>query len=257
MDLKLQDKWFIVCGASSGFGKSIATRLVEEGANVVAIARRKEFLERLKQVSPDQVRTFAGDITRSQTIKALFNETQDIKLSGIVFNAGGPPAMSFKETSMDDWDKAYHQLVRWKIELAKAFLPRFERLNQGRYLFLESASVKQPIENLVLSTSLRLSVVGMMKTLAQEIPDSGITFNMLAPGYHQTNAVDRLIKKKAEVDNSSYTEARYQIEQGIPTGKMGQPDDLATLAVWLLSPWSSYITGQIFPVDGGTIRSTL
>lgn len=116
-------------------------------------------------------------------------------------------------------------------------------------------SVKQPVENLVLSNSLRLSVVGFVKTLSQEIADRGITLNILAPGYHDTQAMQRLFVKKSQVQNISVEEAGKQFEDEIKMGKMGNPDEFASLAIWLLSPHSRYITGQTISVDGGLIKS--
>ena len=109
----------------------------------------------------------------------------------------------------------------------------------------------------VLSTSLRLSVVGFVKTISQELPDKGITFNILAPGYHYTPAVERLIQKKAQVSGISNNEARSRIEAEIPMKRTGNVDHLASLALWLLSPLSDYVTGQVYSVDGAVIKSTL
>ncbi|NJK85940.1 MAG: SDR family NAD(P)-dependent oxidoreductase [Bacteroidales bacterium] len=134
------------------------------------------------------------------------------KVDGILVNAGGPPAKSFHETTLEDWDEAYKKLLRWKVELVKSFLPGMMAQQYGRFLFIESAAIKQPLENLVLSTSLRLSVAGFVKTLSQEIPLSGITFNILAPGYHYTPAVERLVRKKSENENISFEEARMKME---------------------------------------------
>ena len=255
MDLKVKDKFFIVCGATSGFGHAITKQLIEEGAKVFAVARGEEKLRELKEAFSSQVTILAGDITRSEVIRQLVKITEPVKIDGVLINAGGPPAKLFVETKLDDWDNAYHQLVRWKIELTKAFLPQFLKNKYGRFLYLESSAVKQPIENLVLSTSMRLSIVGLVKTLSQEIPDKGITFNVLAPGYHYTPAVERLIRKKAETQQISNKEARQQIESGIPMKKTGDVGHLASLALWLLSPLSDYVTGQVYTIDGGAVRS--
>jgi 3-oxoacyl-[acyl-carrier protein] reductase len=198
-----------------------------------------------------------GDITQSKTISRLKELSKDKNITGILVNASGPPAKSFVETSINDWDEAYRQLVRWKIEITATFLPVFLKQGYGRFLYIESSAVKQPLENLVLSTSLRLSVVGFVKTLSQEIPDKGITFNILAPGYHYTPAAERLINKKAEDLKISRKEAKAFMENAIPMKRMGNVDHFASLAVWLLSPLADYVTGQVYTIDGGIVKSTL
>jgi 3-oxoacyl-[acyl-carrier protein] reductase len=126
--------------------------------------------------------------------------------------------------------------------------------NYGRIVMVESVSVKQPVENLVLSNSLRMAVVGMAKTLANEVGHKGITVNIMAPGYHDTPAMDRLFAKKAEVSGVSVEEARRLFEKELMTGRMGDAAEFAILAAWLLSPSSRYITGQTFSVDGGRVK---
>jgi 3-oxoacyl-[acyl-carrier protein] reductase len=256
MNLDIKDKKFIVCGATSGFGQAIAKQLMQEGAYVFAVARNEEKLKEFQDAYKLQMEILIGDITQSATIKKLTELTKGNTISGLVVNASGPPAKTFVETNMQDWDEAYNQLVRWKIEITKAFLPVFLKQGNGRFLYIESSSVKQPLENLVLSTSLRLAVVGFVKTLSQEMPDKGITFNILAPGYHDTQAAERLINKKAENSKISKKEARSLIQNAIPMKHMGNVDHFASLAVWLLSPLSDYVTGQVYTIDGGTVKST-
>jgi 3-oxoacyl-[acyl-carrier protein] reductase len=257
MDLNIKSKLFIVCGASSGFGQAIAKQLIEEGPSIIGIARNEEKLREFAEAYGKQVEIMTGDITQSQTILQLKKLTEGRELAGILVNAAGPLAKSFKETNLNDWDEAYRQLVRWKVEITQSFLPVFLKQGFGRFLYIESSAVKQPIENLVLSTSLRLSVVGFVKTLSQEIPDKGITFNILAPGYHYTAAVERLINKKSETAKISKKEAKTLLENSIPMKRTGNVNHFATLAVWLLSPMADYVTGQVYTVDGGLVRSSL
>ncbi len=257
MDLNLKSKLFIVCGATSGFGLGITKLLVSEGAYVIASARSEEALNKLSDEFPGKLEVFTGDITRSSTIDKLFRYAGNREIHGMVINAGGPPAMSFNESRLEDWDHAYHQLLRWKVEITKAFLNRMIDQGYGRFVYIESAAVKQYMENLILSTSFRLSVAGFVKTISQELPDKGVTFNILAPGYHDTPALERLIRKKAEMTNISNERARQDMENSIPSKKIGHTGDFASLAVWLLSPLSAYINGQIFAVDGGIIKSIL
>lgn len=257
MDFKIKGKKFIVCGATSGFGQAIAKQLVEEGAEIIAVARGEEKLKEFAEAFGKQVHIHIGDITQSKTITQLAKLTEKEEIAGILVNASGPPAKSFVETTLADWDEAYNQLVRWKVEITKAFLPKFIKQGTGRFLYIESSAVKQPLENLVLSTSLRLSVVGFVKTLSQEIPDKGVTFNIMAPGYHYTAAVERLVNKKSEIDKISKKEALKRIENSIPMKKSGDVDHFASLAVWLLSPLADYVTGQVYTLDGGVVKSTL
>jgi 3-oxoacyl-[acyl-carrier protein] reductase len=256
MNLYLENKRFLVCGAASGFGRAIAEALIAEGANVIVTARRESELKKIAELAPDRVQIIVADLFREEDQDNLLNQIDLSNLSGAVINAGGPPAKSFLETEMEDWDNAYASLVKWKVRLTKKILPALIENNYGRLVFVESKSVKQPVENLVLSTSMRLAVVGFVKTLSQEVAHHGITMNIMAPGYHDTPAMQRIFEKKASVKKISIAEARKSIESEIAMGKMGDPKDFAQMALLLLSRSSNFINGQTISVEGGLIKGS-
>lgn len=256
MNLELTDQLFIVGGATSGFGKAVAHKLLEEGAAVIAVARNREQLHELYDVHK-KAEVVVGDITQSFTIEQLKQQVDDRLLHGMLVNAGGPPAKTVLETTLNDWDDAYAKILRWKVEITQTFVPAMINAGYGRIVFIESSSVKQPIENLVLSTSLRLAVVGFVKTLSQEIAKSGVTLNILGPGSHNTPAIDRLYHKKSEQTGLPFDEVKKAGIQQIPVGRLGEAEDFASLAVWLLSKQSGFVTGQTMMIDGGAVRSTL
>lgn len=257
MNLQITNKCFIVCGSTSGFGKAIALQLVAEGANVIAIARGKEKLEELKNLHTNQINILEGDITQLETIEKLRKLIENKTIEGVVVNAGGPPAKTVVETSLEDWDNAYNSLLKWKVALVQMLLPKMIENNYGKIVFIESSSVKQPIENLVLSTSLRLAVVGFAKTLAQEVAKHNISVNILAPGSHNTPAIERLYNKKVEQTGLSFNEVKAAAIQQIPLQQLGEAEDFASLALWLLSPLSKFVTGQTYAVEGGVVKSSL
>lgn len=257
MNLDVKGELFVVTGATSGFGQAITNQLLSEGAKVIINARGNDKLISFQEQFPEKLEVVCGDITTDATISSLLRKIGKRKISGIVINAGGPPAMSFQNTKLQDWDNAYQNVLRWKIKLTQSIIPLMVEQQYGRLLYLESASVKQPIENLVLSNSLRLAVVGFVKTLSQEIAKDGITLNILAPGYHATAAMERLFTHKSMLLGISPEEARREYELESKIGKLGDPADLASLASWLLSPHSRFVTGQTISVDGGLIRGTL
>ena len=257
MDLQINQQLFLVGGATSGFGKAIAEALVKEGANIIAVARDGEKLKALQASSSNQIEIIAGDISDSTVISTIIKTIGNRQLHGMVVNAGGPPAKTVLETTLDDWDTAYKSILRWKVEITQALVPAMMANTYGRILYVESASVKQPLENLVLSNSLRVAVVGMVKTLSQEIAKSGVTLNILGPGSHNTPAINRIYKKKSEQTGLSFEEVKKSAIQQIPVGALGEADDFASLALWLLSPMSRYITGETITVDGGSVKSML
>lgn len=257
MKLHLEDKLFVVTGATSGFGLAITKALLEEGAHIIINARGEERLQALADQHPDQLEALPGDITTDAILSNLMRLLGKRHLDGIVINAGGPPAKSFINTEMEDWDNAYNSILRWKVKLTQSVLEKLIPQHSGRILYIESASVKQPIENLVLSNSLRLAVVGFVKTLSQEIGQHGITVNVIAPGYHATPAMERLFVNKSVLLGISPAEARNVFEKETKVGHLGNADDLASLAVWLLSSKSGYVTGQTIAIDGGLVSNTL
>jgi 3-oxoacyl-[acyl-carrier protein] reductase len=228
-----------------------------EGAIVIAVARREEALKDLQKTFTAQVEIVPGDITKDEVVTGLRAQIKGRQLHGILINAGGPPAKTVLETTMEDWDMAYHTVLRWKVNLVKQILPAMLEMTYGRILFVESAAVKEPIENLVLSNSIRLAAIGFMKTLSQEVAASGITVNALAPGSHNTPAIERLVKKKMEQTGMPEEEARKQYVQATKVGFLGSAEDFASLACWLLSPGSRYVTGQTISVAGGALKGTM
>jgi len=251
MDLKLNQQRFIICGASSGFGEAIARQLLTEGARVVLVARRGDLL---REKFPDQnAQILEGSLMDAGTMDKIVQAVEKEDFHGILFNAGGPPTGTPLQTNMEDWDKAWPLVMRWKIDLALRLAPLLVKKGYGRMLFLESQSVKQPLPALVLSNAFRAAVVGFAKSLSLEIAAQGVTVNVLAPGSHDTPAIERIIKNNSSKKDISYDEAKKALESNIPVGRMGKAEELASLAAWLLSPHSGYITGQTISHDGGAI----
>lgn len=254
MDLKIKDELFIVGGAGAGFGRAISEAFAKEGARVLAVSRTGEKLSTLKQAFPDHIQTLCSDITTAESHIEILRLIEGQRLSGVVVNAGGPPAGGFFEVEMDQWEQAWQNVVKWKIAFTKKLIPVFQKQQYGRMLFIESVSVKQPIQNLILSNALRPAILGFVKSLSQEVANEGITANLLAPGSHATAALHRLFVKKSELEEITVEEARKRWEAEIPVGKMAEASELASIALWLLSPLSRYVTGQTITHDGGVVK---
>ncbi len=257
MNLSFKEQNFILTGASDGFGFAIAKALADEGAGILINARNEEKLQNVKNQLTGKVGIIPGDVTDDSTLERITGEFKKGDVHGLLVNCGGPPATNFEDSTLTGWDEAYLSVLRWKVDLMLQTIPYFKKQGYGRIVFIESASVKQPIQNLVYSNSLRMAVVGFVKTLTQEIAGSGVNINVIAPGYHKTSAVERIIKKKSEKEGVSYEEAEKSIQESIPLKRTGDPDDLAKLALWLLSSSSAFVSGQVYYVDGGIIQSTL
>ncbi|TVQ66017.1 MAG: SDR family oxidoreductase [Balneolaceae bacterium] len=253
MDLKISEQRFIVCGASSGFGLAIAKQLLIEGAVVVAVARRGDQLHELYGNFKDRVEIIEGSLIYGETLDKIEKSARERPFHGIVLNAGGPPTGTPLQTNMMDWDAAWQLVMRWKIDLALRLAPLLREKRYGRLLFIESQTVKQPLPSLVLSNAFRAGIAGFAKSLALEIAPDGVTVNLMAPGSHETPAIERVIKNNSQTLGISYEKAKKELEAKIPVGRMGTAEEFASLAAWLLSPHSSYVTGQTISHDGGIV----
>lgn len=254
MNLQLANHTFIVCGASSGFGLAVTRGLCREKANVIGVGRNSEPLEKLQTEYGSQFIPVAGNLTEEQTQDRILESIGENTLNGVVLNAGGPPPKPAAETDSNDWNQAYQTVFLWKTQLVRKLLPLFRDQQYGRILFIESQSTKQPIPDLVLSNAMRAAIVGYAKTLSREVGPDGITVNVLAPGSHDTPAIERIIKNKSTKLNVSPEQARETMESNIPVRRFGKAEELASLATWLLSPESAYLTGQTISHDGGNIQ---
>jgi len=253
MDLKIANQRFIICGASSGFGHAIAKQLLIEGASIVAVARRGDQLRKQFDHFKEKVEIIEGSLIYSETLDKIVKSTKNEPFHGIVFNAGGPPTGTPLQTDMKDWDAAWQLVMRWKIDLTLRLAPILKESGYGRMLFIESQTVKQPLPTLVLSNAFRAGIAGFAKSLALEIAKSGVTVNLLAPGSHDTPAIERVIKNNSSMKGIPYDKAKAELESNIPVGRMGTAEEFASLAAWILSPHSGYVTGQTISHDGGIV----
>jgi len=253
MDLKIADQRFIICGASSGFGHAIAKQLLIEGASIVAVARRGDKLNEQFHHFQEKVEVIEGSLIYSDTLDKIEKSAKKSPFHGIVLNAGGPPTGTPLQTDMKDWDAAWQLVMRWKIDLALRIAPLLKDAGYGRMVFIESQTVKQPLPTLVLSNAFRAGIAGFAKSLALEIAKSGVTVNLLAPGSHETPAIERVIKNNSSIKGISFDQAKTELESNIPVGRMGTAEEFASLAAWLLSPHSGYVTGQTISHDGGIV----
>jgi 3-oxoacyl-[acyl-carrier protein] reductase len=261
MDLGLKGKVALVAAASRGLGLAVAEELAAEGASLVLCARGQAALnsarDRIVDSTGATVLAIPADVSVfedvSRVVSAGLEEFGRIDI--LVTNAGGPPAGRFENLSQEQWESAARLTLYSTLELARQVLPGMKARKWGRILNITSIAVKQPVENLMLSNSLRSAVTGFARTLANEVATDCITVNNIMPGYTRTERVEELAKMMAAKEGITPEEFVAKWEHQVPMQRLGEPREFAALAAFLVSERASYITGTSTPVDGGWIRS--
>lgn len=263
MDLGLKGKVALVAAASRGLGRAVAEELAAEGASLVLCARGAETLAEacahIERTTGAEVVGVAGDVSLTKDVSRIVGAALERfgRVDILVTNAGGPPAGTFESLSAEDWEAATRLTLTSVLELTRAVLPGMRERRWGRILNVTSIAVKQPVENLMLSNSLRAAVTGFARTLANEVAADGITVNNLLPGYTRTERVEELARAVAAREGIAESEAHARWEREIPMRRLGEPKEFAALAAFLASERASYITGTSITVDGGWVRSLL
>ncbi|MEO6347660.1 MAG: SDR family oxidoreductase [Aquaticitalea sp.] len=251
MDLGIHNRVALVLASSKGLGKAVAIELAKEGAKLIICGTDAASLAATKAeieaIAPNNVTSFICDITDEAQRKNLVEH--GVKSFGnieiLVTNTGGPAAGPFEQFNLDDWKHLYNLLFLSAVDIIKQVLPSMKEKGFGRILTITSVAVKQPAENLISSNAVRTSLLGLVKSLSNEVAIHGITVNNLMPGYTHTNRLEILSEKNPKVN---------EVKDSIPMKRFGKPEEFAAAAAFLVSDRASYITGQSLAVDGGWIK---
>jgi len=262
MDLGLQGKSALVVASSTGLGRAVAVGFGREGARVTLFARSKESLEeaaREVEGAGGEANPVVGDLTDPATIDTVLRSAHD-RFGGVdilVTNSGGPPPGFFPDLSEESWETAFDSLLLSVVRLVRGTVPSMKEKSWGRIVCLVSVSVKQPIGNLVLSNSIRPGVVGLAKSLSGELGPQGITVNCVAPGFTRTGRLDELAAHRAKSEGTTPEEIYRTWESTVPVGRLGKPEELADLVLFLASKRAGYLNGLTIPFDGGSYRGLM
>jgi 3-oxoacyl-[acyl-carrier protein] reductase len=263
VELGLKDKVAWVLGASSGLGRAAAQSLAGEGARIAISARNPAPLEQAAAEIGTETqavcRAYPLDVTNSGAIyevhEALATDLGPVNI--LVANAGGPPSGTFDSLGQEQLRAAFELTLASAWHLAKAVRPGMEQAGGGSIIFITSTSVKEPIPNLLLSNTIRPAVVGMAKTMSQELGPAGIRVCCVAPGRIDTPRVDELDEVAAQQSGKTVAELRAARESTIPIGRHGRPEEIGDVVAFLASERASYMTGITVAVDGGALRGLL
>jgi 3-oxoacyl-[acyl-carrier protein] reductase len=253
MDLGIQNKIALVLASSKGLGKAVALELAKEGAKVIICGTDAAALAateaEIKKIATNNVTSFICDITDEQQRKNLVAESEKAfgNIVILVTNTGGPAAGPFEQFNLDDWKHIYNLLFLSAVDIIQQVLPGMKAKGFGRILTITSVAVKQPADNLISSNAVRTSLLGLVKSLSNEVASFGITVNNIMPGYTSTNRLETLIEKNPKVN---------EVKETIPMKRFGTTEEFAAAAAFLVSARASYITGQSLAVDGGWIKGS-
>jgi 3-oxoacyl-[acyl-carrier protein] reductase len=249
MDLGIERRVALVMGASKGIGRGIAEVLAREGARVAIASRSLERLEELAVEIDGEVAAFEGDTDDLEALAQLPAAVEERlgPVEILVTNTGGPPLGATLDQGIEEWEAAYRSLVLAPRVLIEAVLPGMRDRGWGRIVNVASSSVREPIPHLALSNIHRMATVGLFKTLASEVAGDGVTVNTVATGRFAT---DRLASNWG-----SWEEMERGAAEGVPAGRLGQPEEFGELVAFIASEKAGYLTGSVIPLDGGMLRS--
>jgi 3-oxoacyl-[acyl-carrier protein] reductase len=263
MDLGLKDKVALVAASSQGLGKAVAMGLAKEGAKLALCARNAQALMATTEeiAAAHNVDIFATtvDVTNEKSVRDFVAKSTERfgRIDICVTNAGGPPAKPFDATTTDEWRRAIDLNLMSTLFLAHAVLPGMRERRWGRLITITSLTVKQPIDGLILSNSVRAAVVGLVKSLSNEYAPYNVLVNNVCPGYTATDRLGELSSTLAKSAGVEPSEIEKRWTTQIPLGRLARPDEFADAVVFLASQRASYITGQSLSIDGGFAKGLL
>ncbi|MFQ5919676.1 MAG: SDR family oxidoreductase [Thermoplasmata archaeon] len=260
MDLGLRGKAAVVAAASQGLGKAIAWELAREGARVAICSRDKGLIQAtakaIREDTGAEVHAFVCDLTREEEVAAFVSRAAE-GLGGVdvlVTNAGGPRPGGFEDVDDEAWYRTYDLTFLSAVRLIREALPHMIQAGHGRIVVMTSISVKQPIQDLILSNAVRLGVVGMAKSLVPDVGPHDITVNVVCPGYVGTARTKELFAARADRDGTSPEAVEEDLLRSVPLGRMGEPEEVGALVAFLASERAAYLTGNLIQIDGGIYR---
>lgn len=261
MDTGLKDKVVLITASSTGIGKAVAELFAQEGCKIAISSRSKENLlstaKELKEKFSVEPFWSVCDLNKQKDIDSTYAAT--VRHFGtidiLVNNCGGPTPGLFQQLEEEDWNAAYEQILLSVVRFSKLVLPGMMAKNWGRIINLTSISVKQPIDNLVLSNSLRAGVTGFTKSLSNEVAKFNITVNNVAPGLTLTGRLYELAVLEAKEKGKSHEEILVEMAKRVPLNRLARPEEIASVVVFLGSKQASYVTGNTIQVDGGYVKS--
>ena len=260
MNLNLKDKNALICGATGGIGKASALALAEEGVNVTLVARNEDKLKTvLEELDHNQGQNhgyLVADFSEPASLKEKVEEATKTKAYHILLNnTGGPPGGKISEAKTEEFEAAFTQHLICNHILVQALLPGMKERGYGRVINVISTSVKQPLDGLGVSNTIRGAVANWSKTMANELGEFGITVNNILPGATATGRLSDIIKNKANKTGKTEEEVTQAMQSAVPAKRFGQPEELANVVTFLASEAASYINGINVPVDGGRTKS--
>jgi 3-oxoacyl-[acyl-carrier protein] reductase len=260
VNLGLKDRSVIVAAASEGIARAAAEKFAAEGAKVAICSRDAGKLDaaaaQIRERYQAKVLAEPLDVTDEKAV-ANFVERVVAEFGGVdvcVANAGGPPPKMFLATTTEEWHRAVELNFMSVIHFARAVLPWMQKNRWGRLVTITSITVRQPVSDLIYSNAVRAGVLGLVKSLANEIGKDGITVNNVGPGYTATARLKQLIAKRSQELGISPADFEARLGGEAPLKRVGQPEEVADAIVWLASERASYITGQTLLVDGGLFK---
>ncbi|MFW6193069.1 MAG: SDR family oxidoreductase [Gemmatimonadota bacterium] len=263
MDLGIDGKVALVAASSRGLGRAVAGELGAAGVDLVICARGEDRLRATARVLEEEhgvgVLAVPADLHRPEGVEKVVDAALEAhgRVDILMTNTGGPPAGAFEEHDRQTWRDAYRSLLEGAVEMVRGVLPGMKERGWGRILTLTSIAVKQPVDGLMLSNTLRAGVAGFARTLANEVAPHGITVNNVMPGYTRTDRTEELARTTARDEGLEPRQVEAAWEEEIPAGRLAEPREFAALVAFLASERAGYITGTSIPVDGGWTRSLL
>lgn len=261
METGLKGKTVLITASSMGIGKATAELFAEEGCRVAISSRSKENLLSTAKELKEKYNTDAFwsvcDLNKQKDIESTFNAVNSHfgNIDILVNNCGGPIPGLFQQLEEEDWNLAYDQVLLSVVRFSKLVLPGMMANYWGRIINITSISVKQPVDNLILSNSMRAAVTGFTKSLSNEVAKFNITVNSVAPGMTLTNRLYELAVVEGKEKGKSHEEILVEMAKRVPLNRLAKPEEIASVVVFLASKQASYVNGVTIHVDGGYIKS--